>query len=105
YLFLYAPIFYIIYVSFQSDSIWPFPPHFTLEHYEALAENDNYMTGFWNSLFIGAGTGNISSLFATMAAVAVLKYRVKGKGIVVGLFRAPLFIAHVLIGISSLMFN
>lgn len=105
YLFLYAPILYIIYVSFQTDSIWPFPPHFTLVHYDALLENDSYMTGFRNSLIIGAGTGIISSLFATMAAVAVLKYRVTGRGLVAGLFLAPLFIAHVLIGISSLMFN
>lgn len=105
YLFLYAPIFYIIYVSFQADSIWPFPPDFTLKHYEALARNRDYSAGFRNSLIIGAGTGVISSLFATMAAVAVLKYRVAGRGLVVGLFLAPLFIAHVLIGISSLMFN
>ena len=35
YLFLYAPIVYIIYVSFQNDSIWPFPPDFTLAHFEA----------------------------------------------------------------------
>lgn len=105
YVFLYAPIFYIIYVSFQADSIWPFPPDFTLEHYLSLAHNSDYSAGFRNSLFIGVGTGAVSALFATMAAVAVLKYRAKGKGLVVGLFLAPLFIAHVLIGISSLMFN
>ena len=30
YVFLYAPIFYVIYTSFAADIVWPFPPSFTL---------------------------------------------------------------------------
>lgn len=105
YLFLYAPILYIIYVSFQNDSIWPFPPSLTFDHFESLLEQRDYTAGFWNSLIIAGGTGIISSLFATMAAMAILKYRVPGRGAVATLFLAPLFIANILIGISSLMFN
>jgi len=105
YLFLYGPIIYIIYESFQTDIVWPFPPEFTFQHYRNLWNEDDYYTGLANSLIIGIGTGAISSLFATMGAMAVLKYRVKGRGAIAGLFLAPLFIAHVLIGISSLMFN
>lgn len=105
YVFLYAPILYIVYVSFQADSIWPFPPKFTAKHYLSLMNNGNYYAGFINSLIVGAGTGVISSLLATMAAVAVLKYRVRGRALIAGLFLSPLFLAHVLIGISSLMFN
>jgi ABC-type spermidine/putrescine transport system permease subunit II len=40
-----------------------------------------------------------------MAAMGILKFRQRGREMVAGLFLAPLFIAHVLIGISSLMFN
>lgn len=105
YIFLYAPIAYIIYVSFQSDSIWPFPPSFTLQHYERLWGARDYHAGLWNSLAIGVGTGVLSSLFATLAAMAILKFRCSGRGLIAGLFLAPLFIAHVLIGIASLMFN
>ena len=105
YLFLYGPILYIVYVSIQANSVWPFPPEFTADHYRSLWREDDYHTGLANSLIIGIGTGVISSLFATMAAMAVLKYRVNGRGLIAGLFLAPLFIAHVLIGISSLLFN
>jgi ABC-type spermidine/putrescine transport system permease subunit II len=105
YLFLYAPIAYIVYVSFQPNSVWPFPPQFTLEHYQELAELPDFWTALRNSLKIGAGTGVLASLFATMAAIGVLRYRVPGRGLVVILYLAPLFIAHVLIGISTLMFN
>lgn len=105
YLFLYGPIGYIVYVSFQRDSIWPFPPHWTLDHFASLWDQDDYHAGLGNSLAIGVGTGAVASLMATMAGIAVLKYRVIGRSAVAGLFLAPLFIAHVLIGISSLMFN
>ncbi|MFV2093304.1 MAG: ABC transporter permease, partial [Hyphomicrobiales bacterium] len=86
-------------------SVWPFPPEFTTDNYLNLWDEDDYHIGLANSLIIGVGTGVISSLFATMAAMAILKFRVRGRGLITGLFLAPLFIANVLIGISSLMFN
>lgn len=105
YTFLYAPIAYIVYVSFQPDSVWPFPPDFTVEHYTGLFGMETFHTALVNSLIIGAGSGALSCLFATMAAMGVLRYRVRYRGLVVALYLSPLFIAHVLIGISSLMFN
>lgn len=105
YVFLYGPIVYIAYVSFQANSVWPFPPETTFDHYASLWQERDFHAGLANSLLIAGGTGALSSLFATMAAMAVLKYRVAGRGLVAALFLAPLFIAHVLIGISSLMFN
>ena len=72
YLFLYGPIIFIVHISFQVNSVWPFPPEFTTEHYRCLWREDDYHTGLANSLIIGIGTGVISSLFATMAAMAAL---------------------------------
>jgi len=36
YIFLYFPIFFIIYVSFVDNTVWPFPPEFTWEWYQRL---------------------------------------------------------------------
>lgn len=105
YVFLYAPIAYIIYVAFQQDSVWPFPPSFTLEHFESLIELDIYHAGLVNSLIIGTGTGVLATLLATAAVIGVLRYRVPGRAIAAVFFLSPLFIAHVLIGIATLMFN
>lgn len=105
YLFLYAPIFWVIYVAFQENSIWPFPPDASLKNFESLIELNDYWKGLQNSLFIGVGTGVLSSLLATAGAIAVLRYRVRERIVVAGIYLAPLFIAHILIGISSLMFN
>ncbi|MGE0211331.1 MAG: ABC transporter permease, partial [Parvibaculaceae bacterium] len=105
YLFLYAPIAWVIYVAFQENSIWPFPPDASLRNFESLVELDDYWKGLKNSLAIGVGTGLLASLLATAGAIAVLRYRVRERAIVAGIYLAPLFIAHILIGISSLMFN
>jgi ABC-type spermidine/putrescine transport system permease subunit II len=105
YVFLYAPIVYIAYVSLQADSVWPFPPDFTSRNYASLLELRDFKWALGNSLVIGVGTGALSCLLATMAAIGVLRYDVPGRGIVAAFMLAPLFIAHVLIGISTLMFN
>jgi len=105
YVFLYAPIFYVIYVSFQANSVWPFPPELTLEHFEKLLSSRDFHEGLVNSLLIGIGTGVLACLFATMAAIGILRYRTRFRGLMTMLFLSPLFIAHILIGISTLMFN
>jgi ABC-type spermidine/putrescine transport system permease subunit II len=105
YLFLYGPILYIVYASLQIDSVWPFPPAFTLEHHGDLWQRRDYHAALRNSVLIGLGSGAIATLFATLAAMAMLKYRSAGSTIVAGLFLAPLFVAHILIGIASLLFS
>lgn len=103
--FLYLPIFYIIYLSFMENSVWPFPPVFTGEWYLNLTEMSDFHAGLWNSFLIGLGTALVSCTFATTAAIGLLKYRLRGRGLLLVLYLSPLFVAHVLIGISTLMFN
>jgi ABC-type spermidine/putrescine transport system permease subunit II len=105
YFFLYFPIFYIIYLSFMANSVWPFPPDFTWEWYERLGIMSDFHVGLRNSLFIGLGTGAGAALFATLAAIGLLKYPVRRRGLITIFYLAPLFVAQVLIGISTLMFN
>ena len=105
YLFLYFPIFYIGYLSVVDNSVWPFPPVFTGEWYGRLMIMSDFHTGLLNSVFIGAGTAVLSTLFATTAAIGILRYPLRRRGLVVILFLVPLFVAQILIGISTLMFN
>ncbi len=105
YLFLYFPILYIAYLSFMENSVWPFPPIFTWEWYARLQIMSDFHAGLWNSLMIGLGTAFLSALFATSAAIGVLRYPIRHRGLMAGIYLAPLFVAQVLIGISTLMFN
>ena len=105
YVFLYAPIAYTIYTSFASDSTWPFPWKFSLHAYEDLSVNRAYQQALWNSLLLSFGAAAIASLFATMGGIALLKYRSRWRGLFGIIFISPLFIAQLLIGISTLLFN
>ena len=105
YVFLYFPIFYIVYLSVMENSVWPFPPVFTWEWYARLRSMSDFHEGLANSLAIGLGTGALSSALAAIAVIGLLKYGSRYRGLLIVLYLSPLFVAHVLIGISTLMFN
>ncbi len=105
YLFLYFPIFYIVYLSLVDNSVWPFPPVFTAEWYERLLIMSDFHSGLGNSLLIGIGTGALSTLFAATASIGLLKYPMRRRRILMVVYLSPLFVAQILIGISTLMFN
>lgn len=105
YLFLYLPIFYIAYLALTRNSVWPFPPDFTLDWYARLLIMSDFHAGLWNSLLIGLGTAALAALFATAAGIGVLRYAVRNRALVVAIYLSPLFVAEILIGISTLMFN
>lgn len=105
YICLYFPIFYIIYLSFMENSVWPFPPIFTLEWYHQLFSMSNIHVGLKNSIVIAIGTGIVSSFFASISAIGILRYQSRLRALFAVIYVMPLFVAHVLIGISVLMFN
>ncbi len=105
YVFLYAPILYVIYTSFAADIVWPFPPSFTLAAYTDLFDSSLYGEALSNSLKLAFGSAIISTFLAAGGAIAVLRYRSRRRGLVLFLFIAPLFVADLLIGISILAFN
>jgi ABC-type spermidine/putrescine transport system permease subunit II len=105
YVFLYSPIFYIVYASFSSNVVWPFPLDFTTDAYEELTLSSEYHQALWNSLILGLGSAALATLFATMGGIAVLKYPSSQRMLVALVYVSPLFIAELLIGMSSLIFN
>ena len=105
YVFLYAPIAYVIYTSFAQDIVWPFPPAFTVSAYDDLFGNSLYGQALGNSVKLAAGSAALSTVLAAAGAIGVLRYRSRWRGLVLFLFIAPLFVADLLIGISILAFN
>jgi ABC-type spermidine/putrescine transport system permease subunit II len=105
YVFLYAPIAYVIYTSLQNDLIWPFPARWTGKHFAALAADRTYREGLWNSILLGLGSAMVSTAFATLGSISILKYRSRWRALMVVLYLSPLFVADLLVGISNLLFN
>lgn len=105
YVFLYAPVFYVIFASFSADIVWPFPLAFSAMSYEDLFASSLYGGALVNSLTLGVGSAVLSTLLATGGAIGILRYRARWRGLALLLFLAPLFVAELLIGISTLAFN
>lgn len=105
YLFLYAPIAFVIYTSFQKDLIWPFPPHWTLQHFTALGADRTYGEGLRNSILLGLGSAVLSTVFATLGSISILKYHSRWRALMAVIYLSPLFVADLLVGISNLLFN
>jgi ABC-type spermidine/putrescine transport system permease subunit II len=105
YLFLYFPILYIAYLSFMENAVWPFPPIWTWEWYQRLGIMSDFHAGLWNSLLIGFGSAAVASFFATIAVIGILRFPVRRRGLMAVVYLSPLFVAQVLIGIATLMFN
>jgi spermidine/putrescine transport system permease protein len=105
YLFLYAPIFYVIYTSFSADIVWPFPPAFSVDSYRSLFASSLYGEALANSLTLAFGSATLSTVLAGAGAIGVLRYRSRWRGLAIFMLLAPLFVAELLIGISTLAFN
>lgn len=105
YLFLYAPIFYVVYTSFAADIVWPFPPAFTFSGYADLFSSSLYGEALLNSLELAFGSAILSTILAGAGAIGLLRFRSRYRGLVLLAFVAPLFVADLLIGISILAFN
>jgi ABC-type spermidine/putrescine transport system permease subunit II len=105
YVFLYAPILYVIYTSFAEDIVWPFPPAFTLQAYRDVFDSSLYSDALRNSILIGLGSGLVSTLLATGGVIGILRYPSRRRKLALTVFLAPLFVAELLIGISTLAFN
>ena len=91
YVFLYAPVLYVIFASFSADIVWPFPPAFSAMSYEDLFASSLYGDALANSLILGIGSAVLSTLQATGGAIGILRYRARWRGLALLLFLAPLF--------------
>lgn len=105
YIFLYVPILHITVASFSKDIVWPYPVRFTWGAYLSLMKSSIYQEAFLNSVLLGLGSAIISTVMATIAVLSILKYRSRYKFLIVAIFVAPLFVADVLLGISTLVLN
>lgn len=103
--FLYAPILFVIYVSFSQDVVWPFPPSFTVSAYHELFTSTLYGDALKNSLFVAFGSGILSTVLAAAGVIGILRFPSRYRTLALFLFVAPLFVAELLIGIATLAFN
>ncbi|MGY4327183.1 ABC-type spermidine/putrescine transport system permease subunit II [Bradyrhizobium sp. LB7.2] len=100
-----APILVVCLVAFTPEGFLSLPTNgFSLRWFRAIANYPEFIHAFWISLGLGALSSFVALLFAVPAALAIARYRFRGRDALAALFLSPLMIPHVVLGIAFLRF-
>lgn len=103
-IFFYIPIFTLIAFSFQEGRFLTLPfEGISLRWYGELFRNANALNALWNSTLIAVITTVIATAIGTLAAIAAVRYRFKGRDAFRLLAGVPLAFPQLLLGIVLLL--
>lgn len=99
--FLYAPIAVVVVFSFNDDTLLALPLRgFTTRWYEQLAHNRDLIDAVLTSLRVTLATVAITMPLATLAALALVRARFPGRGLITGFLVLPLVMPVIALAIS-----
>jgi spermidine/putrescine transport system permease protein len=102
--FLYGPVLLLPLFSFNDSIFIAFPlKGLTFEWYVQMATNDALIHALTNSLKVGISASVVSTILGILAAKAMTRYRLPGRGPVTGLILLPLVIPSIILGIALLV--
>ena len=102
--FLYAPVFVMIFFSFnESSSVWVFTG-FSTQWYESLTSNSTMLNALKHTIIIAILSAVISTVLGTAAAVGITALRKKiSKKLVMSVTQVPMMNADIVTGISLML--
>jgi putrescine transport system permease protein len=104
YLFLYAPLVFLVVFSFNNTRQDGVFTGFSLRWYSALWADTRLVEGFLLSLKVALLASTLSVVLGAMAAFVLVRYeRFRGRPVFIGLVNAPLIMPEVIIGLSLLL--
>jgi spermidine/putrescine transport system permease protein len=104
YVFLYAPIVILVLFSFNAATFGATWEGFTLHWYTTLFRDRRLMQAFTNSLYVAAVSTLIATIIGTMTALAMERYRFRGRTAYDGLLYMPIVIPEIVMAVSLLVF-
>lgn len=72
---LYAPIFYLIFYSFNSGGTMNSFESFTLEHYKAVFDDNRLIIILLNTVIVALLSGLIATILGTLGAIAIVSVK------------------------------
>ena len=92
-------------MSFTSERHITFPPPaLSLHAYFDALSRLSYFEALWRSFWIALVTAGIATTLGTLAALALVRYRFRGRDLIQGVFMSPLILPHLVIGIALLQY-
>ncbi len=77
FIILYAPIFYLIFYSFNSGGSMNGFESFTLDHYKAVFEDSRLIVILINTVLVALLSGLIATIIGTLGAIGIVSIRNK----------------------------
>ena len=102
--FIYLPVLFLPLFSFNKSKYIAFPlKGFTLQWYQKMINTPDLLEALMNSVKVGITVAILSTIFGLLAAKAVTRYRIPGRGAVMGFIMVPLVIPGIILAISLLI--
>lgn len=101
--FMLAPLLIVCVVAFTPENTLTLPRHgLSLRWFKAVFEHPDFVSSFWNSLWLALGSATLSTLLAVPAGLALTRYPFRGRELINALFLSPLIIPHLVLGVALL---
>ncbi len=105
YLFLFAPVAVVMLLAFNSSQFGGFPIEgVSLRWFARLAENEAILRAFHTSVILGLSTAAIATTLGVLAALALVRYRFRGKDAVTTLLISPVLVPETVLAVGLLLF-
>ncbi|WP_034299204.1 ABC transporter permease [Herbaspirillum sp. RV1423] len=101
--FMLAPILVVCVIAFTPENTLTIHgPELSLRWFKAVFDYPDFVSSFWNSLWLGLSAATISTVIAVPAGMALIRYPMRWSGVLQGLFLSPLIIPHLVLGVALL---
>jgi spermidine/putrescine transport system permease protein len=101
--FLHLPLLVLMAFSFNASRFSVEWTGFTLAWFRGLADRPDILSGLRNSLVVGISSTVASTILGTMLALALSRYRFRGRRAMESLLYIPLVTPEIVVGISLLV--
>lgn len=102
YTLLYVPILVLVVFSFNESRTGYSWEGLSLRWYEALFSNGAMVRAMWNSLWLALSAATVSTLIGALTALALHRYRFRGKTAVNGMLFIVMMSPDIVLAISLL---
>jgi spermidine/putrescine transport system permease protein len=98
---LYLPIVVLFVFSFNAGTTLSFPlSGFTFDWYASVLGNASLLDAARNSLVVGLAAATLATTMGCLVALAVVRFRFRGRGPLLALAGLPLLVPFVVMGVA-----
>lgn len=102
--FMIIPLLVVVASSLSTSAFLVFPPPgLSLRWYGEILQSEAYLSAGWTSLKLALCTVALALLLGTPAAIALSRFRFRGRSVLASIFLSPLILPSLIFAIGLLM--